>query len=265
VNVAIDYLEIWQAPIGEQIRPRRFPVLTPHWKQRNAVVNFGVLPKASAALAAAPCLQPPQERDVVARRVPKLPCDHAGAVPVRVHVSAAAPQIDMPTEAIDRLAAYTAATRTLRICAFAIGRGWRSICGRQSMVGVIAELSSPAAGRSAPGSKRPRQPIGADWMGAPIRIYREPRRRRHERAAECPGQNGRWKDAWQCTIETRERLTISFCPLRLPFGHLRPPGPDGMMHRSRKAFVTYLRASANPQNRRGTLPRRRSCFRLKLQ
>ena len=38
------------------------------------------------------------------------------------------------------------------------------------MLAVIAELPSPAAGRSAPSSKRTRQPIGADRMGAPIRI-----------------------------------------------------------------------------------------------
>jgi hypothetical protein len=68
------------------------------------VVNFGVLPQPSAALTAAPRLQPPQEPGEVARRIPKLPRDHTGAVPVRVHIGAAIPQIDMPTEAIDRLA-----------------------------------------------------------------------------------------------------------------------------------------------------------------
>ena len=39
------------------------------------------------------------------------------------------------------------------------------------MLAVIAELPSPASGRSAPSSKRTRQPIGADRMGAPIRIF----------------------------------------------------------------------------------------------
>ena len=112
VNVTIDYLEVWQAPIGEQIRPRRFPVFAPHPKQRDAVVNFGALPQPSAALAAAPRLQPPQEPGVVTRRVPKLPRDHTGAVPVRIHVGTAIPQIDMPTEAIDRLAAHAAESRT---------------------------------------------------------------------------------------------------------------------------------------------------------
>ena len=121
-------------------------MFAPHPKQRDAVVNFGALPQPSAALAAASRLQPPQEPGVVARHVPKSPRDHTGAVPGRIHVGAATPQIDMPTEAIDRLAAHAAESRTLRVYAFAIGRGWRSICGGQPMLAIIAELPSPAAG-----------------------------------------------------------------------------------------------------------------------
>ena len=83
-------------------------------------------------------------------------------MPVRLHVSAAIPQIDMPTEAIDRLAAHAAESWTLHVCAFAIGRGWRSICGWQSILAGVVELPSPAAGRSAPSCKGSRQPIGAD-------------------------------------------------------------------------------------------------------
>jgi hypothetical protein len=139
------------------------------------VVNFGTLPQTPAALAAAPPLQPSEEPGVAIRRVPKLPRDHAGAVPVRVHVSAAVPQIDMPTEAIDRLAAHAAESRTLDKCAFAIGCGWSSVCSWQSMLAIVVKLPSPAAGRPAPACKRTRQPIGADRMGAPIRIYGEPR------------------------------------------------------------------------------------------
>src|SRR5262249_49081004 len=107
-NVAINYLEIWQAPIAEQLRPLRFPVLAPNPKQREPVVDFGALPQASAALAAAPSLQPSQEPNVAVRRGPKLPGNNAGAVPVRVHVRAAVPQVDMPAEAIDRLATHAA-------------------------------------------------------------------------------------------------------------------------------------------------------------
>ena len=152
----------------------------------------------------------------------------------------------MPTEAIHRLAAHAAESWTLHVCAFAIGSRWRSICGRQSMlVAIIAELPTPACGGPAPSSKRTRQPISADRMGTPIRIYREPRRRRHKRAAECPRQNRRWKDPWQCPIEAGERLTIPFSLFRLPFGqNLRVP--TAWCHRSRKAFVTYLRCVCSP-------------------
>jgi hypothetical protein len=115
------------------------------------------------------------------------------------------------------------------------------------MLAVIAELPTPVSGGSAPSSKRTRQPIGADWMGTPIRIYREPRRRRHERAAECPRQNRGRKNAWQCLIEAHERLTISFRLLRVPIGHLRSPVPTAWCHQSRKAFVTK---KGTPQTRR---------------
>jgi len=91
VNIAIDYLEVWQAPIGKQLRPRRSPVFAPDPKQWHAVINFGALPQPSAALAAATRLQAPQEPGVAARRVPKLPRDHTGAVPGCVHVSATFP------------------------------------------------------------------------------------------------------------------------------------------------------------------------------
>ena len=37
------------------------------------------------------------------------------------------------------------------------------------------------------------------------------------------------EDPWQCPIEAGERLTIPFSLFRLPFGHHRPPGPDGMV------------------------------------
>jgi hypothetical protein len=112
-------LGIWQAPIAQQFRPWCFPVLGPHPKQRDTVVNFSVLPQPSAALPAAPSLQPPEEPGAAIRRIPKLPRDHAGAVPVRIHVSAAIPQIDMPAEAIDRLAAHAAGSPTFGVCAFA--------------------------------------------------------------------------------------------------------------------------------------------------
>src|SRR4029077_16041872 len=93
----------------------------------------------------------------------------------------------MPTEAIHRLAAHTAESWTLHVCAFAIGDRWRSICGGQSMlVAIIAELPAPACGGPAPSSKRSRQPISSDRMGKPKRTHREPRRRRHGKGGRVP-------------------------------------------------------------------------------
>ena len=48
MNVTIDYLEVWQAPIVEQCRPWRIPVFAPYPKQRDSVVNLGVCGGASA-------------------------------------------------------------------------------------------------------------------------------------------------------------------------------------------------------------------------
>jgi hypothetical protein len=44
MDIAINDLKVWQAPKVEQLRPRHIPVITPHPKKRNAVVNFSALP-----------------------------------------------------------------------------------------------------------------------------------------------------------------------------------------------------------------------------
>jgi integrase len=54
VDVAIDYLEIWQAPVGEQLRPLDVPVFLPYAKQGDPVIYFGVPPQPSACLETAP-------------------------------------------------------------------------------------------------------------------------------------------------------------------------------------------------------------------
>jgi len=71
-------------------------------------------------------LQAAQEGGLATRRIPEFPCDHAGAVPVGILVSAAVPQIDMPAEAINGLAAHAAEAGTLRVGALSIWRGRRS-------------------------------------------------------------------------------------------------------------------------------------------
>ena len=159
-------------------------MFAPDPKQRDAMINFGALPQPSAAFIAAPCLQAPQKSRVTTRRIPELPCDHACAVPDRILVGPCVPQIDMPVEAINRLPAHTAKARAQRVGAFPIRRGRRPECGWQPNLTVVAEPPAPAAWRFAAGSKRTREAISAKWMCAPIRIDREPWRRRHKWGAE---------------------------------------------------------------------------------
>lgn len=118
------------------------------------MINFGALPQPSTTFAAAPCLQAPQEPYVITRRGPKLPSDHACAVPDRILVGPSLPQIDMPAEAINWLPANTTKAGTLPIRAFPKGRRWILECRRQPVLAVVAQPPAPAAGRSATGDKR---------------------------------------------------------------------------------------------------------------
>jgi hypothetical protein len=166
VGLAIDHLDIWQTPIVEQRRPWRVPVFAPHPKQRHAVVNLGALPEPAAGLATTPRLKAPQEPHFAAWRIPELPRDHASAVPPRVFVSRAAPEVDMPAEAVDRLPAHAAEAGAQGVYPFPIRRGRRSEGGRQSALAVVAQPPRPAIGCSGQGSKRSRQAIGANGRAA---------------------------------------------------------------------------------------------------
>ena len=222
VGIAIDHLKIWQAPVIEQLRPSRVPEFAPHPKQGDAVVNLGALPQPLAGFAAASPLQAPHEPGLTTRRIPELPCRSRSRC-ARSHSCWRRCSTDQHASRSDKPVARThSRIRTPCVCAFAIGRRWRSECGWQSALAVVAEPPTPAARRSTQGSKRARQAIGANWMRPPIRINREPRRWRHERAAERPRQNDRWKNARQCLGKARERPAISFRLFLLPFGHNRP-------------------------------------------
>ena len=91
VSVTIDRLQVGQAPIVEQRWPWRIAPFAPHPKQRHSVIDLGGLPEPSAALGAAPDLQAAQKSHFVARCIPELPRDHAGAVPVRFFVCTTRP------------------------------------------------------------------------------------------------------------------------------------------------------------------------------
>src|SRR4029453_11292971 len=103
------------------------------------------------------------------------------------------------TEAIDRLAAHAAESRTpayMRVrdrarVAFDMwqairARGYRR-AAKSSLWGLRSEQQAHA-----PADRR-----GSDGR-ANIRVYCEPRRWRYEKAAECPSKNRGWKNAWQC-------------------------------------------------------------------
>src|SRR5580700_5258798 len=173
VSAAVDRLQVRQAPKSEQRRPRRVAMLAPDLKQRHAMVDLGGLPQAPATLAATARLQAAQQTRFAARRVPELPGDHAGAVPGGVLVRAAAPQIDMPAETENRLTADAAIAGTPRVFGFAIGRGRNAECRRQSALAIAAQAPDPSVGRAALCRERPRQPIGAQRMRAPIGIDRQ--------------------------------------------------------------------------------------------
>ena len=128
VHVAVDHLKIGHAPIRQQLGPRRVAALAPDAKQRHAVVDLGGFPKPPAQLRAPSRLQAPEHAVVVARRVPKPPRHHAGGVPVQPCGSSAVPQVAVPAEAIDRLAADAAVTRTARELRLAVG--YRDLAGR---------------------------------------------------------------------------------------------------------------------------------------
>jgi hypothetical protein len=50
VDVAIDYLEVWQSPVVEQLRPSFIAMVAPDLKQGDAMIYLGVPPKPSACL-----------------------------------------------------------------------------------------------------------------------------------------------------------------------------------------------------------------------
>src|SRR5215831_17060873 len=62
---------------------------------------------------------------MVARRRPKIPRNHAGGVPDGIPVRAAIPQVNVPSEPVDRLAANAAKARPARVALLAI-RCWRN-------------------------------------------------------------------------------------------------------------------------------------------
>jgi len=86
------------------------------------MVNLSVPPQPFAALSTTACLQAPEKRGFPTRRIPEIPRDDAGAMPVRVLVRPLVPQINMPAKTVNGLAAHTAESGAACIGALSIGR-----------------------------------------------------------------------------------------------------------------------------------------------
>jgi hypothetical protein len=165
VDIAINHLKVGQSPKIEQSRPSRVSSFAPHPKERDAMVHFGVPPQTRAALSAAPTLDAPQKSDVATWGIPELPRDHAGAVPDRVLVGAATPKVNVPTEAINWLAAHATKSRAQGVRGFTERCRWGAERERQAAP-AVAEPPTPTVGRLAASCKCSRQAIGTNWMGA---------------------------------------------------------------------------------------------------
>src|SRR5262249_22954053 len=148
-------------PKIEQSRPGRVPVLAPDLEQRDAMVNFGASPQPSAALSAAPTLEAPQKCDLVTWRIPELPCDHASTMPDRVFVGTAAPQVNLPAEAINGSTEDGAKSRAHCVRAFTVWRGRRAERKGQA-ARAVAQPPTPVLGRLAASRECSRQAIGSD-------------------------------------------------------------------------------------------------------
>jgi hypothetical protein len=196
MSVAVDDMQVWHAPIVQQVRPRHTPILAPDAIERYAVIYLRILPEATARLAATTRLKPSQQRRLFARRVPELPCDDACAMPAGALVRALAPQVDMPPELIDWLSAHAAETQTTGEGILSIRCGRDTECWRHSVLS-LAELPHPTNWLAASHRQGAREAISADGMVAPIGVDRETRRRWNERSDERPAEHVRRKNVGQ--------------------------------------------------------------------
>src|SRR5262249_61578498 len=122
----------------------------------DGLFDLGLLPQPAAGLAAAAALQPSQQRRVIARAGPQIPGDHAGGMPGGVVVHAAIPQVDMPAEAIDRLATDATEAGTARKARLAIRRR-REAEARRPFVGPLGlGVPAPPGRRAASRREAPR-------------------------------------------------------------------------------------------------------------
>ena len=162
----------------------------------------------------------------------------AGGVPRGVLVRPAVPQVLVPAEPVDRLAAHAAESRPAREGLFAIGRGRAAEARRQIAFAAFLEPPGPAVRRAAAPRERTRQTVGTQRMRAPVAVDRKPRHRRRPAPVERIGQHGRGKISGSALV--RRASARSFCSARVSdiFMRRNPANQAGIMPQRRKAFLS---------------------------
>lgn len=131
-------------------------------------------------------------------------------MPLDIPVHTAAPKIEMPSEAIDRLAADTALARTQPELGFAVG-SWRSAqAAAYAMIAAARKGPGPAWWSSCLCGEGAGKAVRSYRMGAPIGIDRQPGQRRDERAAKCVNQHRLRKYLWQSPFEALDGSAVLF-------------------------------------------------------
>ena len=144
MDVAIDYLEVWQSPVVEQLRPSFIAMVAPNSKQGDAMIYLGVPPQPSACLETASPLNTTQKRCLAIRSIPELPGNNASTVPNRFLIWPGTPRVRVPAEAINRLTADAAKTRTQAVGSPAV-RSWGcSECSCQTRFAIVTDAPGPA-------------------------------------------------------------------------------------------------------------------------
>jgi len=206
MHVAVDHLKVGHAPIRQQRGPRGVAHFAPDAEQRHPVVDLGGLPQPPAGLRATPRLQAPEQPALIGRRAPQPPRHHAGGVPHRPLVRPGVPQVAVPAEAIDRLAAHAAGSRAAEKLRLAIRRRRIAECRRQAL--GRSDAPGPAGRRAASRCQRPRQTVGADGVGAPIAVDRQPRHRRRPALSMRVNDNRRRENAGQGAVQALQRAAV---------------------------------------------------------
>ena len=133
-------------------------MVTPDPKQRDPVIYLSIPPEPSTCLTAAPPLEATQEWRLAIRCVPELPGNDTSTVPDRILVRSAVPQVDVPAESVNRLAANAAKTRAQTVGSLAVRSRRHAECCRQPSFAVfppavLARALCDVLGSYVPGGK----------------------------------------------------------------------------------------------------------------